>query len=234
MNLRANTETKFLLKYLFIGAACLAFAAWAFYDGFFNYPSQIPRAQAWEDLQAEIASSEILTPEDLSPRWKQISEENGWSSKRLTDAHPVEALEKNIIYQYAFIAIGLLVGIPCVLWYLRTKGSWLESTEDGLRLSSGQELKLSQITKFDKNKWEKKGIGVLHYSDEKGQENQFVIDDLKYQRKTTDQIVAWIETQIPPEMIVNGLTEVEYKAKADEKKRLRDIASGNIEADEGA
>jgi len=230
MNLRANAETKFLLKYLLIGIACLAFAAWALYDGFINYPSQLPRAQAWEDLQAEIASSPDLSPEDLSAEWKQISEENNWSSKRLTDAHPVAALEKNIIYQYIFIGIGLLVGTPCVLWYLRNKGTWLESTEDGVRSSSGQELKLSQVTKFDKNKWEKKGIGVLHYADDQGTENTFVIDDLKYDRKTTDEIVAWIETKIPAEMIVNGLTEVEYQAKAAEKKRLRDIASGNIEA----
>ena len=57
-----------------------------------------------------------------------------------------------------------------------------------------------------------------------------MIDDLKFERKTTDQIVEWIETKIPAEMIVNGLTEVEYQEKAKEKKRLRDIASGNIEA----
>ncbi len=230
MNLRANTEKKFLLKYLIIGAVCLAFAAWAVYDGFVNYPSQIPRAQAWEDLEAKIANSELLSSEDLSPMWKEISEKEGWDSKRLTDAHPVAALEKNILYQYAFIVIGLGVGIPCVLWYLRTKGAWLESSEDGLRLSTGQELKLSQITKFDKSKWEKKGIGVLHYTDESGSEQKFVVDDLKFERKTTDQIVAWIETKIPGEMIVNGLTEVEYNAIAEEKKRLRDIASGNIEA----
>jgi len=229
MNLRANAETKFLLKYLIIGLVCLAFAAWAVYDGFVNYPSQIPRAQAWEDLVTQIASSEDLSDEHLSSMWKQKSEENGWSSKRLTDAHPVEGLEKLILYQYAFIAIGLAVGLPCVLWYLRNKGTWLESTEDSVRLSSGQELKISEITKFDKIKWEKKGIGVLHYS-EQGEEKKFIIDDLKYDRKTTDAIVKWIETKIPHEMIVNGLTEIEYEVKAKEKKRLRDIASGNIEA----
>ena len=231
MNLRANAEKKFLLKYLIIGIACLAFACWALYDGFVNYPSQIPRAQAWEDLVAEIEASEILSPEDLSPKWKMKAEENGWSPKRLTDAHPVDALKKNILYQYAFIAIGLIVGIPCILWYLRTKGAWFESDEKGLRLSTGQELQISQITKFDKIKWEKKGIGVLHYTDDKGDEKKFVIDDLKFERKKTDQIVEWIETQIPAEMIVNGLTEIEYQEKAKEKKRLRDIASGNIEAE---
>jgi len=229
MNLRANTEAKFLLKYLSIGIVCLAFAAWATYDGFVNYPSQIPRAQAWENLEAEIAADDNLTAENLSPMWKKISAENNWDAKRLTTEHPVASLEKNILYQYVFIAVGLVVGIPCVLWYLENKGKWIESTEDGLRSSSGQELKISQITQFDKAKWEKKGIGVLHYTNAQGAEEKFIVDDLKFQRKTTDQIVAWIESEIPIEMIVNGLPEVEYQAQAAEKKRLRDIASGNVE-----
>ena len=230
MNLRANPEKWFLLKYLLIGLVCLAFAGWATYDAFVKAPAKMPRAQAWEELEAKIAADDTLTTgENLSPMWKKISEENGWESKRLTEEHPVASIKKFILYNYGFIAIGLAVGIPCVLWYLKNKGKWIESTEDGLRSSDGQELKISQITQFDKIKWEKKGIGVLHYTNDQGAEEKFIVDDLKFERKTTDKIVAWIEEQIPGEMIVNGLTEVEYKAKADEKKRLRDIASGNIE-----
>ena len=231
MNLRAKPEKMFLLKYLLIGAICLCFAGWATYDGFVKAPSELPRAQAWEELEAKIAADDNLTVgENLSPMWKEISDKNGWDSKRLTEEKPVDAIKKFILYQYAFIGIGLAVGIPCVLWYLKNKGTWIESTEDGLRSSNGQELKISQITQFDKVKWEKKGIGVFHYTNDQGAEEKFIVDDLKYDRKTTDKIVAWVETQIPSEMIVNGLTEVEYQAKAAEKKRLRDIASGNIEA----
>jgi hypothetical protein len=140
--------------------------------------------------------------------WKEIAEENGWSSKLLSkDEYDVSKIESSIIYQYVFIAIGLVIGAPCLVWYVRSRNTWIESTDDGLRASWGQELKISQIRKFDKKKWEKKGIGVLHYAPPQGAEETFVIDDLKYDRKTTDEIVRWIESQIPLEMIVNGVPE---------------------------
>lgn len=207
MNLRATPESKFLLKYLVIGIGCLGFAIYSFYDGVFAYPARIPRAQAWTELKAEIEADPNLTRTDLNDRWKVVAKENGWSPKQLTKDETVKSIENLIIYQYVFMAIGLGIGLPCLIWYLRSRNSWIESTEDGLRSSNGQELKLTQIEQFDKKKWEKKGIGVLHYHSTDGSSQKFVIDDLKYERKTTDEIVRWIESAIPAEMIVNGLPE---------------------------
>lgn len=202
MNLRAAPESKFLLKYLLIGIGCLAFACWSSYDGFYAYPNKIPRSHAWGELQAEGLDSK----QEIE-KWKAISTENGWSSKRVSKDESVEAIERSIIYQYVFIALGLGIGLPCLIWYLKNKSTWIESTSDGLRSSSGQEVKLSQIEKFDKKKWEKKGIGVLHYKTDDGSSKTFIVDDLKYNRKTMDEIVRWIETKIPAEMIVNGQPE---------------------------
>jgi len=202
MNLRATPESKFLLKYLVIGLGCLGFAIYSFYDGVFAYPARIPRAKAWEELSAQG-----LDEQDLVKQWKVVAKEKGWSSKRPTSDESVEAIENLIIYQYIFMAIGLGIGLPCLIWYLRSRNSWIESTEDGLRSSTGAELKLSQIQKFDKKKWEKKGIGVLHYNAADGSSQKFIIDDLKYNRQTTDEIVRWIESKIPAEMIVNGKPE---------------------------
>jgi hypothetical protein len=208
MNLRAFPESRFLLKYLIIGLACLAFSLWAMYDGFYAFPNKIPKAQAYSGLLQKIEADPNLSDSDRKPMWKEIADENGWSSKLLSkDEYDVSKIESNIIYQYVFIAIGLGIGVPCLVWYLRSRKTWIESTSDGLRGSWGQELKISQIQKFDKKKWEKKGIGVLHYESAEGAQETFVIDDLKYERKTTDEIVRWIESQIPLEMIVNGLPE---------------------------
>lgn len=206
MNLRATPESKFLLKYLVIGLGCLGFAIYSFYDGIFAYPARIPRAQAWEELSAEETDEQALVK-----RWREISKEKGWSSKRPTSEESVEAIENLIIYQYIFMAIGLGIGLPCLIWYLRSRNTWIESTEDSVRSSDGTEVKLTQIQKFDKKKWEKKGIGVLHYNAADGSSKKFVIDDLKYNRKTTDEIVCWIESKIPAEMIVNGPPETVSK-----------------------
>ena len=207
MNLRANAEQKFLLKYLLIGLICLAFATWAVYDGFVGYPNQIPRAKAWEDLQAKIESDESLSDANLGPMWKAIAKENGWPTKRLKKEESVESIKGKIAYQYLFIAIGIGIGLPCLIWYLKNKSCWIESTSDGLRSSKGDELKISEITQFDKKKWEKKGIGVVHYKSKNGENKKFIIDDLKTDRTITDKIVLWMESQIPEEMIVNGPPE---------------------------
>ena len=53
----------------------------------------------------------------------------------------------------------------------------------------------------------KKGIGVVHFKDQFGNEGTFILDDLKFDRKITDEIVRWVESKIPQEMIVNGSPE---------------------------
>lgn len=202
MNVRATTESKFLFKFLIIGIGCLGFAIYSFYDGVFAYPARIPRSEAWEVLQAQE-----LPAAELAKQWKVVAKENGWKTKQPTRDESVEAIKNLIIYQYVFMAIGVGIGMPCLIWFLRTRNTWIESTEDGLRSSDGTELKLSQIEQFDKKKWEKKGIGVLHYRAKDGSLEKFVVDDLKYDRKKTDGIVRWIESNIKPDMIINGPPE---------------------------
>ncbi|MDG1874168.1 MAG: hypothetical protein P8J27_09665 [Mariniblastus sp.] len=214
MNLRANTETKFLLKYLIIGIACLGFAGLSTYDSLVKYPGQIPRAKAWEDLQDKIKKSEDLSDEDIAPMWREIAKANGWPAKRLKKSESVKSIKGKVAYNYLFIVIGLIVGLPCVVWYLKNKGTWIESTSDTIRSSRGDEVKLAQITRFDKKKWEKKGIGVIHYQKDNQQKAKFIIDDLKYDRVTTDKIVLWLESKIPDECIVNGVSELENQKKS--------------------
>jgi len=225
--LRATPETKFLLKYLVIGLGCLGFAVYSFYDGVFAYPARIPRAKAWEELSAQ----ELDEPE-LVKQWKVIAKENGWKTKRPTSDESVASIENLIIYQYVFMALGLGIGLPCLIWYLRSRKTWIESTEDSVRSSDGREVKLSQIQKFDKKKWEKKGIGVLHYTGTDGSSGKFIIDDLKYDRQTTDEIVLWIESNIPAEMIVNGPPESASTVEHAEENRQDEDTSADADQDE--
>ncbi|TWT83212.1 hypothetical protein CA13_46750 [Planctomycetes bacterium CA13] len=204
MNLRANPESKFLLKYLLVGIACLCFVALSIYDGFVKFPNMLPRAQAWEALEAELETDEKLAKSGWRKRWGDIANENGWSEANLTSEETVGAVTQKIWLQYFFIVVGSLIGVPSLVRYFRTKNSWIETTEDSLRSSFGDEVRISQIEKFDKKKWENKGIGVLHYRSDDGKAKRFIIDDLKYEREPTDAMVCWIESLISPEMIVNG------------------------------
>ncbi len=200
MVIRANTESKFLLKYLFIGLVCLGFAGWAAYDGFVQAPHDLPRAEFWDGLKAD----QSLDSATRDSRYKAFAKENGWPSKRPSKS--VDDIHQYIIWQYVFLVLGTVVGLPCLVWFLRNRGTWIETKEGGLRASWGQELEFEQIKEFDKKKWEKKGIGVLTYQTPGG-DKRFVVDDLKYDRNNMDQIVRIIESNIAPELIVNGEPE---------------------------
>lgn len=200
MTVRATTDSKFLLKFLLIAVVCLGFAAYAMYDGLVKYPSWIPSAEAWASLKAD----ESLDDAERDTRYKLLAKENGWPSKR--QGKTPDDIQQLIIWQYIFVVIGIGIGLPCLIWFLRNRGTWVETKEGGLKSSWGQELDFDQIKNFDKKKWEKKGIGVLTYETSTGPK-QFVLDDLKYARKEMDEIVRLVESKIPREMITNGEPE---------------------------
>jgi hypothetical protein len=200
MSLRAGTDSKFLLKYLMIGLGCLAFGLWAIYDGFVAFPQQLPMVQAW----AEIKSNTDLNDAEQDKQYKELAAEKNWPSKHPSKT-PAE-LHQTIVWQYVFIAIGVGIGLPCLFWYLKNRGTWVEASETGIRSSWGQELSFDSVTRFDKKKWEKKGIGIIHYDTNAGPK-KFVVDDLKYSRKVMDEIVDLLESKIPREMIINGIPE---------------------------
>lgn len=215
MTIRANANPKFLLKYLIIGLAATGYGLWATYDGFVAYPAKIPISKTWEELKAD----ESLDDGERDKKYKEIAAENGWPSK-----HPskkVKEIKSDILFNYMLMVVCLGIGIPCLVWYFRNKGSWIELEDQTVRNSRGQELQIDSITQFNKKKWEKKGIGILSYESSDGP-NKFVVDDLKYDRELTDTIVREIESRIPREMITGGEPEVAQTVPTDAKNSNED------------
>jgi hypothetical protein len=203
MKLRAETNNAFLLKYLIIGLICTCFGLWATYDAFVLYPSKLPISQAWEELQKDKSLDDAA--KDV--KYKEMAQERGWPVKHPSKDESVEKLHSLIIWQYIFMAIGFGVGLPLLVWYLRNKGTWIELNGEEVSSSWGQSFQFQQIQVFDKKKWDKKGIGVVRYS-QANAEKKFIIDDLKYDRKTTDEIVRIMELSLKPEQIINGVPEI--------------------------
>ena len=125
-----------------------------------------------------------------------------------------------------------MIAIPCMLWFFKNRGTWLEIDGTQLSSSNGQSLDFSDIQTLDKKKWEKKGLATIHY----GVKKTFVLDDLKYARKIVDEMIAEIEAAIPADKIINGPTEVEI-AKASEAKqaarqaRLKELEGADADTD---
>ena len=221
MNKRAGTENSFWLKFLVIGLGTLAFGAYSGWDAVVSGPHQLEVAKEWEPINLD----ETLSEEAKMDKWRAIATKKEWSLKRPKKKYNVKSRTEFIYFNYGMMALSGLIALPCLIWCLKTRGTWIESTENGLRNSAGQELTLDQITKVDKARWDKKGITVVHYNSDQAGQKTFLIDDLKYKRSTTDEIMAWVEQNIDPELIVNGRTEAQIatdKAQEAAEKAARE------------
>ena len=218
MKKRAETEKFFWLKFLVIGLGTLGYGAYAGWDAIVTGPHRLEMSEVWEPILLDSTLSE----KHRDNLWKKAATEHEWPTKRPKKKYTVKDSKEFIWYNYGLMGLCWLIALPCLIWCLTTKGSWIEATGDGLRNSAGQELKLDQITKVDKAKWDKKGIAVLHYTGDQGA-SKFLIDDLKYERATTDEIMAWIEDNIDQELVVNG--RLESQIAADKAKEAAEKAS---------
>ncbi len=80
MTVRANSDSRFLMKYLLIGIGCLAFGSWAVYDGFVSYPKKLEKAKILANLKTENEDASVW-----QQRWKEVAVEKGWVTRIRSD-----------------------------------------------------------------------------------------------------------------------------------------------------
>lgn len=233
MKARANTDNKFLYKYLLIGIGTFLFSLYCFYDAFINYPSQRPASVAYDSLLEDIEERKEAAGENAvnwaeirEAEWQKTAESNGWANE--PPHYTADDLKNNINFSIFLGAICGLIAVPCFLWFFKNRGTWLEIDGTRLTSSNGQSVEFSDIQTFDKKKWMKKGLATIQYSDN-GVEKTFVVDDLKYERTIVDQMVAEIEAAIPAEKIINGPTEVEIAKEREAKQAARQARLKELE-----
>lgn len=214
--LRAEVNPNFKYKFLLIGLIALAVGLYHFIDPIFNYPKMRPASEAYVALQQKLSGDDG----ELQRQWEEMTKEKGWESG-IPKYKPNE-LTTNTIYSY-FIGVlfTFVAGIPCLITFLRCLGQWIGVEGDGLANAKGQKLSFADISKIDKSRWEKKGISKLTYSDD-GVEKIFVIDDLKFDRETTDKIMELVEEKVGVDKIEGGSSEVEYRKAREEALREKE------------
>ena len=108
------------------------------------------------------------------------NKDRGWDREKPDNtAHTVEGYMR---FNYGIILAGLALMSFFLLKYFRTKGSWMEASENGIQTSWGTSLEFDKISKINKKRWEAKGIAKVAYTDEDGKQRTMVFDDFKYER----------------------------------------------------
>jgi len=221
--LRAQPESKFKLKYLIIGVLAAGYGLYCLYDAAIKYPSQWPVSEAYYGLRADVEDDE-----EFQKQWSVQASENGWKE---TPPYTAEELTTNTIYSYIVGVLFSVIGFPSLLTGLKCFGQWIEADEKSLTNSKGQTVAFDQIKSIDKSKWEKKGLAQLIYDDD-GTEKAFVLDDLKFERSVTDEIMLRVEKFVGVDKIVGGLSEAEYREKSEQERIEKEERRARLDAEE--
>lgn len=223
MNIKANAHRGYLLKYLIIGLAALAFGGWHLKDGLVTYPGLRERADAYELLRGpvdEYGKSEISDSE-LQSNWQALAAENEWPEEvpKLNDE-----IDNLLLYNYFIGAIFSAIGLGCLFLGLTTIGKWVQLKDGVLSDKKGNSINIKDIVEIDKKRWEKKGLVTLTAKTD-GQTKKMVLDDLKFDRPSVDEMLLHIEQTVGEDKIINGETEAHYlelrKQKLAEKEAQR-------------
>ncbi len=221
--LRAQPESKFKLKYLIIGVLAAGYGLYCLYDAVIKYPALRPVSEAYYGLEEELNDDE-----EFQKQWKVQAAENGWKE---TAPYTAKELTTNTIYSYIVGVLFSVIGFPSLLTGLKCFGQWIEADEKSLTNSKGQTVAFDQIKSIDKSKWEKKGLARLIY-DDGGTEKAFVLDDLKFERSVTDDIMLRVEQATGIDKIVGGLSEAEYREKSEQQRIEKEERRARLDAEE--
>lgn len=193
MNTKASISSSYRWRLGVVALFCLAFSAWFFYDAVVKYPKQIADYAEYERLKTDH-------PQDYMQRWDEYARAHGLEP---TSA-PVTRQSKDIPAQYILGALTGVVGLAFLVSYVRSGGRWIAADDQGLHTSWGQHAPWGSLTSIDKARWKTKGIAVVHYKDPAaGSERKLTLDDWKYDRDPTTELVAQVDAQLgnvtPPE-----------------------------------
>ncbi|MEZ6080161.1 MAG: hypothetical protein R3C56_32180 [Pirellulaceae bacterium] len=184
-----------------LATVCLLMAAWFGYDGLVGYPAQLPAAEAYDEIRD-------LDDKKRAEQWKQIAADKNLPKQ--TPKKTAEQLRSDIVGQYFWGGINLLVGLPALFLWLR-RGKWVESTDDGLTTSWGQALRFSDVTLLDKKKWQAQGDRQSDLYSGGGWTLGVYLRRFQIRTRAARPNAARPGKQLRPEQIVGGPAEAEAR-----------------------
>jgi hypothetical protein len=197
MAIRANSNMTFYIRYLILGLAGLGFGVWAVYDGFIGFPNQIIRANKYREIAEQTKDTDNFAQE-----WMKYAQDQGWPLE--DPGEPKSTLD--IWFNYVLAVVCIPVGAYLLFCVIRARNRWIEADDRAIRASWGPEVPLDSITGLNKRAWQKKGIAKVLY-EQNGRTKRFVLDDFKFKREPTGQILRKVEARLRDDQITGGPPE---------------------------
>lgn len=209
--IRANHNSKFYTRFLLMGVAALGVMGWFLYDGLYNWPLLAERYRVYTEL---VESQE-------GSRWPEVAAERGWSEDPPEEKD--NRSEETIQFQLYCAAAAAVAGVWLLGKVLLANGRWIESNGEQITTSWGQTVPYDGVVEINKRKWAKQGIAYIKYKDG-DRTKRFVLDDFKFHRTPTDDILLEMEAAVGDDKITGGEPERVALAKAAEAKAEAEAA----------
>jgi len=183
--IQADASSGYRYRLLFVGALALVFSGWFLYDGFVAYPKDVQIHNEYQKFVEENRTAE----------WPDYARERDWPDGS-TGQPGGNHSDSDIFLQRALGFVILPAGLLFAISGMRTFGKWIAyDPEQGLVTNTGQVIPLDAIMKLNKDRWQKKGIVIVHYQ-LNNQGGSLILDDWKYDEKETEQILRVLEAHL--------------------------------------
>jgi hypothetical protein len=206
MQIRAENDPRYSRKFLIMGICAVGFAMWCLKDGLFSYPAR--RVQGFSEFKIDykklfndehrkalsVDEFEVVASHDDKKQWDEYAHDRGIPSGA------------DIVMQFIMASVMTVAGLFLVSIPLRSRGRWIEATDEAITSSWGERFAFDEVEAVNKRKWRSKGIAKVTYVSG-GRRRTFVVDDYKFERYSTDAILYELEQRIDPGRIVNGAPE---------------------------
>lgn len=234
MAAQAKISTGWRVRLGAISILFLFMALYFLYDGFIGYPGQRDIYIRWVAFR-DSTDNEGKPESEIREAWNAMAVKEGLPEIK-DDPEPLKDYNKTDgdILTQKIIGFGLLpiALLFCWAWF-KTFNRWIASDEKGISTNGGQTAPWEAVCKLDKTRWPKKGIAFVHYK-ENELELRILLDDFKFDRKATEQIVREIEQRLTDEQIVGDIRETQRDKRRQEKEVADKAAAENAAQAEDA
>ena len=182
MAVTARISKAYRIRLGAMAALLLAFSGWFFYDGAIGYPEQQRVFELWEDLRENHP--------EWRAEWNQLMNEHGYP------ANPDGKSELDIFVQYLLGVITGGLGLLFLFGFVRTFGRWVAADDEALTANGGHRAAFDRIESVDTERWDRKGIAIVHYRDGAGQPRRITLDDWKFDREATQAIYQQLQGKL--------------------------------------
>lgn len=177
MQVHARISSDWRRRMIFMFIMIFGTGVWFLSDGYFMWPAEAERHEAFKAMAAEmIASGQAVDAKQpaVTRAWEKLAESKNWPTKL-----PKERTAAAIAGQRWTGWIAFALGAGFGAWVVWNHKRSVRAEGDIVIGASGERVHLDSIVEMDRRKWASKGIAYAIYEVD-GKRRHLTLDDHKF------------------------------------------------------